>query len=103
MVPCTVQTALAWTWRYTCVQEAGSCGDRPAAVLGRHDLGAVYGGCKAQDRCNMCVGMWVQGLGQGRAAIHGAAEQGCLAVMAQDCVGVVEVSTAGVLLCVQRL
>ena len=51
----------------------------------------------------MCVGMWVQGLGQGRAAIHGAAEQGCLAVMAQDCVGVVEVSTAGVLLCVQRL
>ena len=55
------------------------------------------------DALYTCVGMWVQGLGQGRAAIHGAAGQGCSAVMAQDCARVVEVSAAGVLRCMQRL
>ena len=74
-----------------------------AAALGRPDLSSMYGGCRAHDRCNTCVGVWVQGLERGRAAVHGAAAQGCLAVMAQDCVGVVGVSAAGVLQGVQRL
>ena len=56
------------------------------------------------------VEMRVQGLGQGLAVVHGhrvtdsvLLHRGCLIAMAQACVGVVPVSSAGVLRCVQLL
>ena len=74
-----------------------SCGTGPAWT------GCCMRRVQGLDQCDTCVRMWVQGLGRGWAAVHRAAGQGRSAVMAQDCVGVVELSAAGVQRCVQRL
>ena len=96
---------LAWAWRYAGVQEV-SIGNGSVAVLATarsgHDLGDIRSGTTSGVR-GTCVGMWVQGLGRGWAAVCGAAGLGCSAVVAQHCVGVVELSASGVQWCVQRL
>ena len=97
---------LAWTWRYACVQEASNRGDGSAAALGWPDLSTVCGGCRALNRCNMCVGMWVQELGRGRAVVHGAAAQRlphCRGTSLCRGGGLGGISAAGVLQGVQRL
>ena len=42
-------------------------------------------------------------LGRGWAAVHSAAGLGCFAVMAQDCVRVMELSAAGIQRCMHML
>ena len=72
-----------------------------AAARGQPDRSAMCGGQSA-DGCDTCVRMWVQGLGRGQADAIGAAAWGracCHGTSA--CVGVVGVSVAGVLWCVQ--
>ena len=71
-------------------QRWAGCGTGPAWI------GCCMRRVQGLDQCDMCVRMRVQGLGRGWVAVYGAAGQGGFAVMAQDCVRVVELSAAGV-------
>ena len=96
----------AWAWRYAGVQEAGDLGNGPNVVPAWHRywlvLGAIGKGDGVRNTDHVCR-MRVQGLGRGWAAVCGAAGLGCFAVMAQYCVGVVELSAAAVQGCMRRV
>lgn len=73
----------------------------PAWHSHRLVLGAISRGGGVRSKDYVCKDA-VQGLGRGWAAVCGAAGLGCFAVMAQYCVGVVELSAAAVQGCMRR-